>query len=175
MGVITNAPRIADSVSGMTHGATLRQAVDRGSHDQWERDMRWTIDLITTTLTGDALDAQAVCTARDLLETQHFRKMQVYKKVPMEQARQSGQDIFVVRLVDVRRADGSHRSRLRAKEGKTYRAPELLAATPPIEATGRSERRDEHHAHRCDSGVLLHQCESRHLCEAPGGGPGRGR
>lgn len=34
--------------------------------------------------------------------------------------------------MDVRKADGSHRSRLVAKEIKTYEAPELVAATPPI-------------------------------------------
>lgn len=37
-------------------------------------------------------------------------------------------------MVDVRKADGSHQSRLVAKAIKTYEAPELLAATPPIES-----------------------------------------
>lgn len=39
-----------------------------------------------------------------------------------------------VRWVDVKTADGSHTSRLVSKDNKTYNAPELLAATQPIES-----------------------------------------
>lgn len=115
--VTTNAPRIADSVSGMTCGATLQQAVEMGAHDQWEQDTSWTIDVITTTipsilmhwddLTGDRLDTQAARTAGDL-EIQYLRKRQVYEKVSTEQARQSGYQILGVRRVDMKKADGTH-------------------------------------------------------------------
>lgn len=61
--------------------------------------MSWTIDLFTTRtqsnpmywgdLTRGPLDTQAVRTKR-VLEVQCFRNMQVYGKVPVEQARQGG-------------------------------------------------------------------------------------
>lgn len=47
----------------------------------------------------------------------------------MTQAREGGHP---VRWVDVRKADGSYRSRFVAKEVKTYEAPELFADMPPI-------------------------------------------
>lgn len=49
------------------------------------------------------------------------------------QAWSGGHPVLIVRRVDVKKANGSHRSRLVAQEIKTYEAPELCAATPPIE------------------------------------------
>ena len=140
--VLTNAPEIAHEVSKMTTKDTLQEAVERGAREQWRRDASWTIDTITTTeqttrmywddLTGEQLDSTAVEAARKL-EIEYFHKMTVYEKVPISQAKEVGKQILGVRWVDVRKADGTHRSRLVAKEIKTYNAPELFAATPPIE------------------------------------------
>lgn len=45
-----------------------------------------------------------------------------------------GHTILGVRWVDIKKADGTDRSRLVAKEPKTHTAPDLFAATPPIES-----------------------------------------
>lgn len=48
--------------------------------------------------------------------------MKVYDKVPIQESRDGGHHMLGVRWVDIKKVDGSHRSRLLAK---------LLAATPP--------------------------------------------
>lgn len=84
-------------------------------------------------LTGEPLDTEEVRSARKL-EIEYFRQMGVYEKVPISQGRDGGHPVLGVRCVDVKKVDGFHRSRLVAKDIKTYEAPELFAATPPIES-----------------------------------------
>ena len=56
-------------------------------------------------------------------------------KVPISQClERAGQKPIGVRWVDVQKKDGTYRSRLVAKEVKTFSAPDLVAATPPIES-----------------------------------------
>eukprot|EP00973_Karenia_brevis_P039952 5514950-Karenia_brevis.AAC.1 len=63
--------------------------------------------------------------------------MGVYRKVPIKKCiEQTGKMPIGVRWIDVNKQDTlnpKYRSRLVAKEFKTYNDPDLFAATPPIE------------------------------------------
>lgn len=54
--------------------------------------------------------------------------------MPVRQARDEGHQGLRVRWVDVTKADGTHRSRFVPKDINIYNAPELSAATPPIDS-----------------------------------------
>ena len=85
-------------------------------------------------ITGEILDREQVEIARRT-ELEYFRQMGVYEKVPMKQCTDATQKKPIgVRWVDVVKKDGTHRSRLVAKEIRKHASPELFAATPPIES-----------------------------------------
>lgn len=87
-------------------------------------------------LTGELLGSREAEKTQGL-NIEYFQKMGVYEKVPIEQAQHGGHHVRGVGLVG--RMEGrSQRSRLVAKEIKTYQAPELVAATPPIESLNTS-------------------------------------
>lgn len=83
--------------------------------------------------TGEPLDPGEVRKAQRR-EIEFFRQMGVYRKVPANEPKEPGHHVLGVRWLDVRKADGTHRSRPVAKDIKTHNAPELFAATPPIES-----------------------------------------
>ena len=82
------------------------------------------------------LDPARVRAAR-MAEMEYFRKMRVYRKVPIQKCKDvTGKPPIKVRWVDTNKQDESnpkYRSRLVAKDFKRYNDPELYAATPPIE------------------------------------------
>lgn len=75
------------------------------------------------------------------LQIESCKQMAVCEKVPLQQARERGHQVLRVRSEDVKEADGPHRSKLVAKETKTYIAPELFAATPRAEPVKHLMRR----------------------------------
>lgn len=141
LSVPTNSPKNAEEVTKVRSGITLQSAVEKGAHGQWHEDVSWTMDVMTITspelpmfwddLSGELLDSTEVQKARKL-EIEYFREMNVNDKVSCQEARDGGHQILGVRWVDVKKVP--HRSRLVAKDIKTYSAPELFAATPPIES-----------------------------------------
>ena len=70
-------------------------------------------------------------------EMDYFRKMQVYKKVPIRRCKDmTGKMPIKVRWIDTNKQDEAnpkYRSRLVAKDFKKFNDPELYTATPPIE------------------------------------------
>ena len=83
--------------------------------------------------TKEKLDAQQVIAARKE-ELKYFRGMDVYDKVPYEQAMEkTGRRPIGIKWVDVKKADGRHRSRLVAKEFNDGVDQNMHAATPPLE------------------------------------------
>lgn len=60
-------------------------------------------------LAGEPLDAEEVRKAR-ALEIEYSRKMNLYNKVPLSDATRGGHQVFDMRWVDFRKADGSHHS-----------------------------------------------------------------
>ena len=85
-------------------------------------------------VSGAELDARLVETARRE-EIDYFKSMGVYRKVPIEQARQAtGKNPIAVRWVDINKGDSvspNYRSRLVANEFRTEES--IFAATPPSE------------------------------------------
>jgi hypothetical protein len=70
-------------------------------------------------------------------EMDYFRKMKVYKKVPLQRCKDlTGKAPIKVRWIDTNKQDEQnpkYRSRLVAKDFKKYHDPDLYTATPPIE------------------------------------------
>lgn len=140
--VTTNSPKVAEEAATMTKDVTIQQAVEEGGRRLWRSVASWILDVCTITerdeamfgddLTGEPLSTQQVMKAV-MLEIDYFRKMGVYTKVSIEQARAGGHQVLGVTWVDVKKAGGAHRSRLVDKDIKPYNATELFAATPPIE------------------------------------------
>eukprot|EP00973_Karenia_brevis_P081866 11349902-Karenia_brevis.AAC.1 len=68
----------------------------------------------------------------------YFRKMGVYKKVPLTRCYElTGKGPIDVRWIDINKQDAKnplYRSRLVAKQFRTNNDPDLFAATPPLEA-----------------------------------------
>lgn len=56
------------------------------------------------------------------------------RNLPLSEACGGGHTILAVRWVEVKQADGSHMPRLFTKGIKMHSAPDLFAATPPIES-----------------------------------------
>eukprot|EP00973_Karenia_brevis_P017484 2398961-Karenia_brevis.AAC.1 len=87
-------------------------------------------------VTGARLDIKLVREAREA-EMKYFKKMGVYRKVPISKCVQlTGRMPIGVRWIDVNKQDNinpRYRSRLVAKQFKTYNDPDLFAATPPLE------------------------------------------
>eukprot|EP00973_Karenia_brevis_P095138 12425852-Karenia_brevis.AAC.1 len=76
--------------------------------------------------------------AARLEEMRYFKKMGVYKKVPLSKCYElTGKGPIDVRWIDTNKQDSKnplYRSRLVAKQFKTGNDPDLFAATPPLEA-----------------------------------------
>lgn len=125
-------------------------------------------------LMGKPLDSGAVRVARDL-DIEYFKKMGVYEKAPGVEAKANGSRSLGVRWFNVRNADGLHRSRVVAKEFKTYNAPELGDPThrhmTVRNVEGGAGQDDVHHAHRHDQGMLLCQGKPEFVRQAASGGP----
>lgn len=102
--------------------------MESGAREQWAQYQSWIVDVLTVTvpsrrmywgdLTGELLDSDEVEKARKI-EIEYSRDVGVYKKVPIQQAQEGGHRVLGVGWVDLGKADGSHRSRLGAKEIKT--------------------------------------------------------
>eukprot|EP00973_Karenia_brevis_P058584 8160027-Karenia_brevis.AAC.1 len=88
-------------------------------------------------VSGAVLNPDMVRKAR-LTEMEYFRRMKVYKKVSLSKCwATTGKKPIAVRWIDVNKQDEvnpKYRSRLVAKQFKTYNDPDLFAATPPLEA-----------------------------------------
>lgn len=102
-------------------------------------------------LTVGPLDIGEVRRAR-VLDIECSEKMNVYTKVPLDEAKSGGHQVLGVRWVDAVMAGGTYCSRLVARELKTYNAPELFVATPPIESLKYLVRR----ASQCERMNVMH-------------------
>ena len=82
-----------------------------------------------------SLDPSRVKDARKA-EIEYFRKMRVYKKVPIQRCKDmTGRPPIKVRWVDTNKGDEvnhNFRSRLVAKDFKKYSDPDLYSPTPPV-------------------------------------------
>eukprot|EP00973_Karenia_brevis_P041501 5742611-Karenia_brevis.AAC.1 len=100
-------------------------------HDDHDRCM-----IAVDDVTGALLDIKLVREAREA-EMKYFRRMGVYRKVPIAKCIEMTAKMPIgVRWIDINKQDNNnpkYRSRLVAKEFKTYNDPDLFAATPPIE------------------------------------------
>lgn len=83
-------------------------------------------------LTGEPPNQGDVQKARRL-EVEYFRQMGVYRTVPVSEARE-GVAVYLGRVVWMARDGWNSQARLVTKYVETNDAPELLAATPPIES-----------------------------------------
>lgn len=68
------------------------------------------------------------------MEIEYLKQMQVYLKVPIQEAREGGRRALLLPWMGVKNADRTHRPRVVAKDIKTCKAPERIAATPPSES-----------------------------------------
>lgn len=113
--------------------------MEKEAREYWQNIVSWTLGVLAATapkqltlcrvdLTGEALDTEGVRKAR-ALKIEYLKKMTVYSKVPMDEARSGGRQVLGARWAGVRKANGAHRSRLVAKLIKTCNAPELFVAT----------------------------------------------
>ena len=108
--------------------------VDVMGLDQESGDLEWMKYWDDTN--GKELRADLVKAAR-MEEIKEVRRMKVWTKVPRSQCiAETGKPPIKVRWVDRNKKDDQnpdYRSRIVAKEVKTYANPELFAATPPVE------------------------------------------
>ena len=87
-------------------------------------------------VSGQELDSKMVRAAREE-EVKYIRKTNLYAKVPRTLAKAEKAKIITVRWIDINKGDDktpNYRSRLVAREIKKDGRPDLLAATPPLEA-----------------------------------------
>lgn len=132
--------RVAEEVSRLKRGIALQEATDAGAVSQWKADSASVVGVLHFAvhgksvyrgdLIGGPLDACEVRNGRRL-EIEYFRQIGMYRKVTASEAREAGPNILGVRWVDIRKAEGTHRSRLVAKEIKEYNTLESLVAAPP--------------------------------------------
>lgn len=85
-------------------------------------------------LHGEPLDPREVKKASEL-DIEYCKHMEVYEKVPTQQARERGHQTLGVKSVGARTCDWTNRSRLAASQIKTHDSPELFAATSPIQVS----------------------------------------
>ena len=110
------------------------QALSDEDHDI-DYDEEYAVDDVS----GRALDITEVRKVRRE-EMEHFRKHNVYKKVPLALCYQfTGKAPIKTRWIDINKGDAAcpnYRSRLVAKEFRHTRtpAPDMFVATPPLEA-----------------------------------------
>ena len=115
-----------------THADHMDQSLDSvvqpNEDDDWMK--YWDVT------NGKQLRAELVQAARKE-EIQEIRKMKVWRKVPRDECfAETGKAPIKLRWVDRNKKDDvtpDYRSRIVAKEIKTYANPELFAATPPVE------------------------------------------
>lgn len=84
-------------------------------------------------LAGQPLDSPGVAKAREL-EIDYFRQIRVFAKVPVQEARDGGQQVLGVRWIDVEKADGAHTSRARGEGDQDLQRLGAVSAMPPIES-----------------------------------------
>ena len=102
--------------------------------DRWE-DLYGNVEFYDD-VSGHMLDQKRAIASRKL-EMEFFKKMNVYTKVPREEALQGGHKIISTRWLDVNKGDHEkpdYRSRLVGREINTEDRLDLFAATPPLES-----------------------------------------
>lgn len=62
------------------------------------------------------------------LEIDYFNQLQVCEKAPIQEAREGRYHVQEIQWVGVKKADGTHRPTLVAKEIRAYNARELFVA-----------------------------------------------
>lgn len=148
-----HAAEVAEAVRYLRTGDTLREEVEGSPTEQHSADLARAIDVFTVTMSGGGLYWDGL--VGEALDTGEVRKA---RKLGIDYFRDTGAWPVCVCGGE---ADGTHRSRLVAKEVSAVNAPALFAAAPPVRvAQARPQTSGQRSMSTGDTGALLSRCHT---------------
>lgn len=88
----------------MAKGVALQEALEQGAMEQWTKALNWAAGVLTVIetpqhmywvdLIGVPQDSREVRRVREELVVERFKKVGLYEKVPLQQARDRGRQVL---------------------------------------------------------------------------------